>query len=111
MCIRDSVLDGCRPHHLVTSAIHPLEIIVRTINIKDVYKRQVQLHQDTIRYLPLPVGSDEGFEVQQAVDSFNQTVAACLLYTSDVYKRQDGHGDAVPTVVGGHEGTAASRCV
>ena len=37
------VLYGCRPHHLVTSGIHPLEIIVRTINIKTVLAGTVRI--------------------------------------------------------------------
>ena len=37
------VLYGCRPHHLVTSAIHPLEIVVRTINIDTVLAGTVRI--------------------------------------------------------------------
>lgn len=41
--VAGQVLYGCRPHHLVTSAIHPLEIVVRTINIDTVLARAVRI--------------------------------------------------------------------
>lgn len=59
-----------------------------------------------------PQSSENSCALQSAVSGTavrtDDTVVAPLLAGNLFEAGMDGHGDAVPTVVGGHEGTAAS---